>query len=615
MTSPRFRVEHPDSNVHVVRCDIKSQTSWDQWFLLRSDAHHDNPDCDREMEYKHLDQAMQRGAGILDAGDLFCAMQGKYDRRSDKSKVRPEHQCGDYLDALVRTAAEDYAPYAKNWILMGQGNHECLDGETEVLTESGWVPIAAVTAGTPVAVMHPYDQTVHFANPIKTHSYDYSGKMFHFCHRGMDMMVTPNHRLVYYGQGSGALSWQFAEDFCKNRAGTVLVPTCGFLADRPGCGLSDSEIRLAAWFMTDGSIDSRVIYQSKPEMVERIRNLLVEMGLEFRETSRDRDTKSIMGVELKSKPLRSYEFKVASSENIMARLGVVDKTAMPSWVTDMDQRQFDLFLSELVLGDGSRSRTHTDCSVLYGTPEFLSNVQAVAVLYGYRARLCERKRTSKNGTNGNYYALNLVPRGSLSVSSKAAVEVDYTGKVYCLTTQTGNFFCRRNGKPFLTGNSSILEKHETNLLDRLVHDIKGRAKDTSLKAGGYGGFVRFMFTRANERSSVRMSYFHGSGGGGPVTRGVIQTNRRSAMIEADIYWSGHVHEKTLVATDRAYLNDANVICQRRVEHVCTPGYKDEYHGGKGGWWVGTGKGPRRRGAAWLRFYWDRGLTYEILEAQ
>ena len=287
MTSPRFRVEHPDSNVHVVRCDIKSQTSWDQWFLLRSDAHHDNPDCDREMEYKHLDQAMQRGAGILDAGDLFCAMQGKYDRRSDKSKVRPEHQCGDYLDALVRTAAEDYAPYAKNWILMGSGNHEV----------------------------------------------------------------------------------------------------------------------------------------------------------------------------------------------------------------------------------------------------------------------------------------------------------------------------------------SVALSHETLLLDRLVHDIKGRVKDTPLKAGGYGGFVRFMFTRGNERSSVRMSYFHGSGGGGPVTRGVIQTNRRSAMIEADIYWSGHVHEKTLVATDRAYLNDANVICQRRVEHVCTPGYKDEYHGGKGGWWVGTGKGPRRRGAAWLRFYWDRGLTYEILEAQ
>ena len=56
---------------------------WQQWFLLSSDRHHDNKMCDRRLEQQHLDLAAEREALICDFGDLFCAMQGKYDPRSD----------------------------------------------------------------------------------------------------------------------------------------------------------------------------------------------------------------------------------------------------------------------------------------------------------------------------------------------------------------------------------------------------------------------------------------------------------------------------------------------------------------------------------------------------
>lgn len=123
-----FRFERGgDPNVVAVTCDVPNDPvhgQWKQWFLLSTDRHQDNPDCDRDLEEKHLNEAVERRAGILDNGDLFCAMQGKYDRRADKSKLRPEHQEGRYLDALVRTAADRYEPYASHWILLAQGNHE-----------------------------------------------------------------------------------------------------------------------------------------------------------------------------------------------------------------------------------------------------------------------------------------------------------------------------------------------------------------------------------------------------------------------------------------------------------------------------------------------------------
>lgn len=110
--------------VVVAEIPFRNNQDWEQWVLVRSDAHHDNPHTLQDWEKRHLDLAVERNAGIIDVGDLFCAMQGKYDRRSSKDDLRPEHQCGNYLDALVTTAADFYGPYAANWWMLGIGNHE-----------------------------------------------------------------------------------------------------------------------------------------------------------------------------------------------------------------------------------------------------------------------------------------------------------------------------------------------------------------------------------------------------------------------------------------------------------------------------------------------------------
>ncbi len=119
-----YAVTYPHTNVVEVRETIHCEKGWERWYLLRSDAHHDNPHCDQALERRHLDQAKTRNAGVLDFGDLFCAMQGKYDKRSSKECIRPENQNGDYLRSIVKSAANFYEPYAHNFIVLGRGNHE-----------------------------------------------------------------------------------------------------------------------------------------------------------------------------------------------------------------------------------------------------------------------------------------------------------------------------------------------------------------------------------------------------------------------------------------------------------------------------------------------------------
>ena len=115
-----WTVEQKPGFATTVNVDLKGSF----YVLLRSDAHWDNPDSDRRLMRKHLELAKKRNAAVLDFGDLFCAMQGKYDRRSSKDKVLPEHQTGRYLDRLVDTAVDWHAPYAHLWAGQYFGNHE-----------------------------------------------------------------------------------------------------------------------------------------------------------------------------------------------------------------------------------------------------------------------------------------------------------------------------------------------------------------------------------------------------------------------------------------------------------------------------------------------------------
>ena len=109
---------------HVLNLKMKFKKDFEQWFLLSSDRHWDNPHSDRKLQKTHLEQARKRNAKILDFGDLFCVMQGKYDRRASKTNVRPEHQTDNYLDAVVNTAVDWFSPYADMFALISEGNHE-----------------------------------------------------------------------------------------------------------------------------------------------------------------------------------------------------------------------------------------------------------------------------------------------------------------------------------------------------------------------------------------------------------------------------------------------------------------------------------------------------------
>lgn len=106
----------------IVKAERKA--GWQQSILVTADHHHDSIHSDRELLAHHLNQARAAKAGVVIIGDLFCAMQGRMDKRGGKADLRPEYQVDHYTDALVDKAAEWYEPYADLIWMASYGNHE-----------------------------------------------------------------------------------------------------------------------------------------------------------------------------------------------------------------------------------------------------------------------------------------------------------------------------------------------------------------------------------------------------------------------------------------------------------------------------------------------------------
>ena len=127
-----------------------------QQFLFVSDIHIDNAQTDRQLFFRHMEQAKAKGAPVCIFGDYFCAMQGKWDKRKSEKALLPQHRGEDYLDLLVEESAELLRPYAQNILVISEGNHEF-----EVTNRHGVDLIQRLAQelkrdGSPVVVM-PYE--------------------------------------------------------------------------------------------------------------------------------------------------------------------------------------------------------------------------------------------------------------------------------------------------------------------------------------------------------------------------------------------------------------------------------------------------------------------------
>ena len=152
--------------------------------------------------------------------------------------------------------------------------------------------------------------------------------------------------------------------------------------------------------------------------------------------------------------------------------------------------------------------------------------------------------------------------------------------------------------------TGVLKHQETDILRRFA-DLMNYQNGTNIQVGGYGGIFSVLMdppVGKNHGRQYVIHYFHGSGGGGVVTKGVIQDQRIMASVEGyNCTWQGHVHELYHhINMVHRYDPHARKIVQRYIDQVRTSTYKEEWDGGVGGFHVEKGRGPKPLGGYWLQ---------------
>lgn len=151
--------------------------------------------------------------------------------------------------------------------------------------------------------------------------------------------------------------------------------------------------------------------------------------------------------------------------------------------------------------------------------------------------------------------------------------------------------------------TAITKNVETNVLDRFVDKYNWTNKTNVLK-GGYRGWIILRKETSNGIFLSYKIYFnHGYGGGGEVTKGIIQHYRMNNYIEgADAIWMGHVHECYVEVSTVEFFDNHHSSFRpkdRQIFNVRTSAYKEEFIDTDHGYHIEKGRRPKTLGGIFL----------------
>lgn len=355
-------------------------------------------------------------------------------------------------------------PQLKSEILARNGKlvvrPDCYDDKTQILTNEGWKYFEDLNENDLVAQVND-DGEQEFVKPQKIIKQKYIGDMvaFNDFHGRVDLLVTPNHRMIY--EKDGALEEDLAENI-------KLYHEKKFIRSVPRKNvnkkISDIE-RLKIAFQADGSYISRghgIRFSfSKQRKIDRLIDLVTSAGFSY--------SKYVLSD-------GKVEIHVKCDESMFSKdfYWVDLKDPCGNWCRE--------FIEELSRWDScirSEKRIKFDTT----NQDVSSIVELIATFAGYGVLTSVYKDNRKEHFK-DVYTSNILIDNHTGTQNVEKHTVDYNGYVYCVKVPSGRIIVKRNRCILVSGNSgdpvkiicgdpSAKTEHERNGSIRCLWDIFG----------------------------------------------------------------------------------------------------------------------------------------------
>lgn len=317
----------------------------------------------------------------------------------------------------------------------------CFAEDTEILTQYGWKYFRDLNQNDIVAQYHS-NGDIDFVKPSEIIQSNYDGKMIHINNGRYDTLITPNHRIVYNDSYTKTLRVKEANKLSLNNH---TIPVAG-----NGIGKIDHlSVRdyLKIAYQADGCLVNNgnftkdgVCYRfffKKERKINRILEICNRFNLRYTlkksKTREDCVNIYVWYPELFNKTFDEYDLTLYSSK----------------WCKD--------FIKEISIYDGTDGSSSPNIRYINTNKKAIDKVMAIATLANYRVGFDSNDGTTGFGKKAlnpkKCYILNFIDKNYICGKDINREEIDYSGKIYCVTVPTGMIVVRYNNRVTISGNS------------------------------------------------------------------------------------------------------------------------------------------------------------------
>lgn len=353
----------------------------------------------------------------------------------------------------------------------------CFDIETKIFTNQG-IKYFYELDGTE-EVLTFKDGVLEYQKPIAYISNNYDGEMVRIKSRSVDLLVTPNHKMITKRKTNGVWSEQWGETLAENLDYKYKIPTCGVtkhtarLSPKIMYYKTELEIEnIEDWYeflgyyisegycigtksekkLTGGSRNNVCISQCKkanPQVWEKIKNCLDRLNFKYHYIGHD------------------FVISNKSLHSILFPLGNSYKKHIPKYYLSSDRALLEKLYYALIDGDG----TYYDNGEAYFTvsEQLKDDFKQLAILLGKScysySKIAKQNHIMPHGLPLKTFNEQYTVRTRTSTehelrngsdSNRCIKREYYKGLVYCVTTEAGAIVVERNNKVSISGNCDVV---------------------------------------------------------------------------------------------------------------------------------------------------------------